>query len=366
MDEEFDRGGVATLAHGVADTQASFASRRQRYDHHPARGGILATNHAAEGVLQAGRSGAGWTMKRGRGADDGAVAVDAGWVRAVSGGHNPSVGAESPDSDMSSSSGSDRSINRGIKRMRLNHTHIAHNQHQHQQHQQQHQKQHQEGQGQFLTSAFDRRPVGTANSNQPLGQPQSSTAIAVTDRGQIRGLVAGDGRYHRPGGGRESFPVGSTATFTALGAMPAAVPGETGASFAISHRPQPFPRSDRALTDNLAGAPFPGSSNSASLPKSSSGGSLQQQPGAGFAHNEGRSSSFDGCASFSPFAPEPPPQARYVRGIRVDANAPSDVDYSNVNHALRQLHLERRMMASARQAGRSGQGWAEGSTGHPR
>lgn len=81
-----------------------------------------------------------------------------------------------------------------------------------------------------------------------------------------------------------------------------------------------------------------------------------------------RSASFD-CVAFPPHAPQPPSQARYVRGIRVEANAPSDVDYANVNHTLRQLHMERRMMAAARAAGQAqgaggggaiGGGWAGG------
>lgn len=81
----------------------------------------------------------------------------------------------------------------------------------------------------------------------------------------------------------------------------------------------------------------------------------------------GRSSSFDnsmispnsnfgssdnataGCVAFPRFAAQPPAQARYVRGIRVEANAPSDVDYSNVNNALRQLHMERRVVAEAKE-----------------
>ncbi|CAM9741636.1 unnamed protein product [Discosporangium mesarthrocarpum] len=49
-----------------------------------------------------------------------------------------------------------------------------------------------------------------------------------------------------------------------------------------------------------------------------------------------------------------PVQPQYLRGIRVQAGAPRDVDYSSVNVALRQLHMERRLGGGA--AGRGGGG----------
>lgn len=51
-----------------------------------------------------------------------------------------------------------------------------------------------------------------------------------------------------------------------------------------------------------------------------------------------------------------------MKGIRVEVNAPSDVDYPNVNNALRQLHMERRM-ASTRLPSAGGNAESTGGEG---
>ncbi|CAM9430391.1 unnamed protein product, partial [Ectocarpus sp. 13 AM-2016] len=226
---------------------------------------------------------AGWPRKRERGGEENSSMNSFIPMMSATG----ALGRESPDSEMSSSSGSggsDRSINRGIKRMRLD------NQQQQQQHpdclHQQEQQQQQQQQGHHPLSAFDRF------------SPSSSAATGVP----------------------------ATTTL---------------------HHPRPLTLGRAASSASTHNAP-----PTQGVQRSSSGGGTLHPVGGTPSGQQQRSQSFDSCVAFPPFPPRPPAQARYVRGIRVEADAPSDVDYSNVNHALRQLHMERRMMAAARGGGR--------------
>ncbi|CAB1098268.1 unnamed protein product [Ectocarpus sp. CCAP 1310/34] len=259
MDEELERGGVSIAS---APGQLPFSNGYQ----HPQQQQIaaqveaaVATNHQRHQQQQQQQQQqqpmAGWPRKRERAGEENSSMDSFIPMMSASG----ALGRESPDSEMSSSSGSggsDRSINRGIKRMRLNnqqqqqHPDCLHQQEQQQQQQQPHQ-------GHHPLSAFDRF------------SPSSSAATGVL----------------------------ATATL---------------------HHPRPLTLGRAASSASTHDAP-----PTQAVQRSSGGGTL--------------------------------PPARYVRGIRVEADAPSDVDYSNVNHALRQLHMERRMMAAARGEGRQQQ-----------
>ncbi|CAN0258851.1 unnamed protein product, partial [Ectocarpus sp. 12 AP-2014] len=224
----------------------------------------------------------GWPRKRERGGEENSSINSFIPMMGATG----ALGRESPDSEMSSSSGSggsDRSINRGIKRMRLNN--------QQEQQQQQPQPQQQPHQGHHPLSAFDRF--------SPSSSSAGTGVLATTTLHHPRPLTLG-----------------------------------RAASSASTHDPPP---------------------TQAVVQRSSSGGGTLNPAGETPFGQQQRSQSFDSCVAFPPFPPRPPAQARYVRGIRVEADAPSDVDYSNVNHALRQLHMERRMMAAARGEGRQQQ-----------
>eukprot|EP00903_Cladosiphon_okamuranus_P005878 g5814.t1 len=286
-----------------------------------------------EGQGQGRGQGQGWARKRGRGDDtDTRTCTDHnGFVHvagmsmgaaAAAAAAAHAVRSESPDSEMSSSSGSggsEGSINRGIKRMRLGRDPFDLQRPQQQQQQLQQQlQQHTLHRGRHPFSAFDRfsAPPQTAGV-----QPKLST-------------------LHHPRPVTLGRAVSDTQNTQAL---PLLVPSSTN-----NADPSRVQRSGSGGLLPLAGA---ASGNPAGHPH----------------HHQQRSSSFD-CVAFPPSTPQPPAQARYVRGIRVEANAPSDVDYSNVNHALRQLHMERRMMATARAAGQgagsrgaaAGGGWAGG------
>lgn len=323
MDEELERGGMA-LAH--APTPHAFAGGPSSigYQHPQHRGGpnlalpvrelagVADQHHAARQEQQRQQQqhqhrqpGQGWARKRGRGDEIDFVQVGVSAAHAVR-------RSESPDSEMSSSSGSggsEGSINRGIKRMRigqdtfdLQQQQRHHDQHQHLQHRQ----------GQHPLSAFERFSSG----------PPPPTTAGTTEH---------------------------NTTTTPM------------------HHPRPLTLG-RATSD-AHNAPPPGSTDPSRMARSGSGGLLQlasaggREPPLGH-HRHPRSSSFD-CVAFPPSAPQPPAQARYVRGIRVETNAPSDVDYSNVNHALRQLHMERRMMAAARVGGHGATAGAGAGGGAP-
>lgn len=289
-------------------------------------------------------------------------------------------GRESPDSEMSSASGSsDISINGGIKRMRLGE-----------------QQQDQQHHFQQPAAAFD--PYFTSSSkadSRQSGQGWGGSADVGSAGGmydtrpQHRSEQNGQGGRlsDGEGGGFESGPV--------FGNHPGSVIPQQGGHDGSSRGPAvmaghdhnnnhhpPAASQDRAIADGQ----LLRSSDPILLSRSSSGSALHEgrfnphlQRGSDGSGGGGvgrfdeaaafqtRSASFDtsGVPSFSPFAPQPPAQARYVRGIRVEANAPADVDYLNVNHALKQFHMERRMAAEravAAAGGQAGGGVTGGNT----
>ena len=281
-----------------------------------------------------------WVRKRGRLVLEGVreTSTCTNWPKAVSGGHVPSTrGRESPDSDMSSS-GSDVSINKGIKRMRLDH----HNK-------QQHQQQYQQQQDRPPPSVF-----GLVSSEQgsrsslPWGAVEDAAAGAIDAlRRQPAGAApdAGNPRFIDNAAG----PIASPMPLHQSSIIPAAV-----------HHPRLVSILERSSSsglssmDNTANEPIMARSASAGVLQPGLGGSGPHEPFGNAGNHSGRPAHSDRCAEFAPFAPRPPTLAQYVRGIRVQADAPADVDYSNVNHALRQLHMERKMMAAARDAAGSG------------
>lgn len=339
MDEELDRSaGGAAVAHGGAPL--SFSGTQGSTGYSP---GNVAGAVGAAGVV-AQPAAAAWGRKRDRpdrgGVSSGQGMTDVSWVREVSGGVVvlPTMGRESPDSDMSS--GSDVSINRGIKRMRIDQRLERQQQQQRPvQHQQQQQQLHQ----QQPLSAFDRFGGGSGSGRQPAPQQPWGGGASAAGIRHLSGTLPG----RQPNAGDNT-----AGSFAAINPSPMATPAPTAARTILHH---PRPLLDRSVSDRL-GLP---SANPTHLAKNATGGGLQAGADGGGARNGPpvvRSSSFDCCVAFPPFAPQPPAQARYVRGIRVEADAPSDVDYSNVNNALRQLHMERRMVAAARGGG-GGAGW---------
>ncbi|CAN0323780.1 unnamed protein product, partial [Ectocarpus sp. 6 AP-2014] len=291
MDEELERGGVSiarapgplAFSNGYQHPQQQLAAQVEV---------AVATDHQRQQQQQQQQQQpmAVWPGKRERNGEENSSMDSFIPMMGASG----ALGRESPDSEMSSSSGSggsDRSINRGIKRMRLNNQQQQQQQQHpdclHQHEQQQQQPQQQQHQGHHPLSAFDRF------------SPSSSAATSVL----------------------------ATTTL---------------------HHPRPLTLGRAASSASTHDA-LP----TQAVQRSSSGGGTLHPAGGAPSGQQQRSQSFDSCVAFPPFPPRPPAQARYVRGIRVEADAPSDVDYSNVNHALRQLHMERRMMAAARGGGSS-------------
>lgn len=354
MDEEFDRGGV-TLARGVvggpktlATGQGSAESGNSPF----AQAALWARKRRRASLGTSGRTDGRTTpVPQGWGTDSSRSVVSSGDNAAGAVNLIPTVGRESPDSDMSS--GSDVSINRGIKRMRLDH----HTPHQYLAQPPQQQQQLRQG-----TSAFgpytplDGRPTPTWNGP---GSPESGVG---------HGMESAQGR-----GGGELVGVQQLRSATGLGGLI----GEAAAG----HRHH-LSSSDRAVSDSdlfppsepiflarsgsssggLEGgshyrAQRPGSSGRAGDGPGASGAAF---PGRNGSLADARAASFDTCAAFSPYAPQPPAQARYVKGIRVELNAPADVDYPNVNNALRQLHMERRMASTRAALGEGGRGNGNG------
>ncbi|CAM9173117.1 unnamed protein product [Choristocarpus tenellus] len=195
-------------------------------------------------------------------------------------------GRESPDSDQSASSGSDVAINQGIKRMRLNHSASS---------------------GLLETSLSSptspAAAIQTLAGNHGLGLSRfpAESMPGTCEAGIVRGSS-----QHRLSPSLLSEPPSATVQ---LGHDP-------------SGRQAPPPIGHSGL-----GAEEPRQS----LVRAEGGGTLSQQP-----------ASFH-CPSFPAERVPPPGQARYVRGIRVQANAPADVDYSSTNVTLRRLHMERRL-----------------------
>lgn len=362
MDEEFERAGGAV---GLAARPAGATQHPQASPSNP----VAAPPFSLQAPIAA------WARKRGREAIGMHGHVGAANFTTQEGVHSLHNGAapvghtrgrESPDSDMSSGSGSsssDFSINRGIKRMRIDE--------QKQQHLQQ-----------PISSAFGpySSPANSAGGRRPSSQGWISGA----------GRTAGIG-IERHGGGhrRQDGRLLGGDDGLGLGRLPFAINNSAGSIIPDHEHSRhtggsdiltpisdtaatrvPPPVADihsplQSLDRSLSGGRVFRPSDPALVSRSNSLGMLNnlQQPGdagreGGEARAAGaggpppfpvRSASSDASAvvvpTFSPFTPQPPAQARYVRGIRVEANAPADVDYSNVNHALRQLHMERRLAA---------------------
>lgn len=371
MDEEFERAGGAV---GLSARPAGTPQHPQASPNNP----VAAPPFSLQAPIAA------WARKRGREAIGMHGHAGAANFTTQEGAHSRHSGAaavghtrgrESPDSDMSSGSGSsssDFSINRGIKRMRLD-----------EQKQQQRQQQQQHLQ-QPIASAFGpySSPANSTGGRRPSSQGWVSGAGRAAGIGNERhgsGHRRQDGRLlggdDGLGLGRLPFAINNSAgsiipdheqsRHGGVGGSdiltPVSATAATRVPPPVANIHSPLQSLDRSLSGGRVFRP----SDPALVSRSNSLGMLNnlQQPGdagrdGGEARTTGaggpppfpvRSASFDTSAvvvpAFSPFAPQPPAQARYVRGIRVEANAPADVDYSNVNHALRQLHMERRLAA---------------------
>lgn len=275
-----------------------------------------------------------WARKRGRpGLVEGVgeASTSANCARIVNGVHLPSTrGRESPDSDMSSS-GSDVSINRAIKRMRID---IE---------QQQQQQQRQLNDQQHPPSEF-----GGLLSSGGGSRPPPAWSLRAGVENDIDALR----RKHA-----ELATEAENARINKNPARPTAAPIPLHHSVAIPqaihHHPRLLTITERSLSDSLSSIgpllnPLGNGTNGPLLERSTSGSTLQSRA-AGGPGNPRLPAPSDSCAAFSPFTPRPPAEARYVKGIRVQADAPADVDYLNVNHALRQLHMERKMMSAGRE-----------------
>lgn len=323
MDEEFDRGGVS-LARGVTDGHQAFSSAQG-----PAGSSAGPFAQAGLWARKRGRASLGATSNSDREVTNFPQSWEGDGIRngtLTRGNLNsssfvPIVGRESPDSDMSS--GSDVSINRGIKRMRLDR--------QQQQHQHFGQQLSQQLQLSRATSAFgpytpsDGRPTPTWSGT---GSPESSSGKGFFGIAQQQSSTASDASLGTHGRSRHQSPV----------------PVRSVPDGQIYHTAD-----STLISKTSAGSAIQGEEIRVRQ-QSAIGGASMDGVGAstsgGGAPSSTRSGSFDTCVAFSPFAPRPPAQAKYVKGIRVEANAPSDVDYSNVNNTLRQLHIERRMASS--------------------
>lgn len=323
MEEDFDSGGVV-VANGSGSHAFTGPHNSMGYATSAPTAGTAGASEALRGPLEV------WARKRGRPGLEGVgeASTSANCARTANGVHILSTrGRESPDSDMSSS-GSDVSINRAIKRMRID----QHNLEQH--HRQQHLEQKQR---QLNDQQHERHPPSAFGLLSSGGGSRPPPAWSL--RAGVGGDIDALRRKHA-----ELATEAENARINSNPARPTAAPIPLHHSVAIPqaiHHPRLLAMTERSLSDSLS-----------SMGNGASGPLLERS--TSFSGNPRHPVPSDSCVAFSPFAPRPPAEARYVKGIRVQADAPADVDYSNVNHALRQLHMERKMMSAGREAIGSG------------
>lgn len=327
MEEDFDSVGVI-VASGSGSHAFTGPHSSMGYATSAPPAGTAGVSEALGGPPEV------WARKRGRpGLEE--ASTSANCARIVTGVRLPSTrGRESPDSDMSSS-GSDVSINRAIKRMRIDQHNLE------QQQRQLNDQQHPRSEFGLLSSGGGSRPPPAWSLRAGVG----------SDIDALRR------KYAELATEAENDRINSNP------ARPTAAPIPLHHSVAIPqavHHPRLLTITERSLSDRLSSI---GNDTSRPLLERSTSFSTLQSRAAGGSGNPRLTAPSDSCAAFSPFTPRPPAEARYIKGIRVQADAPADVDYSNVNHALRQLHMERKMMFSGRESIGNGGSSAGGCPG---